>query len=1408
MAIRTIEGIRYQHLYNTESHWKSSNPILLEGEIAYSSDKLGWYKIGDGTTHWADINYNTASSADRANSIKSRGVVTAETGTADIAVSGLSMSQAYNNGYPTSYGNILNMRGSGHTELLLGWSGVSGGYAPAYIRSQRDTSDATWSEWAKIYTSLDKPTLSELGAAPASGSTSISKLANTITLGDGSSAVIDQNGSNYRQQICIDDNSTSGDSVFRFRQSANSGSSYTDLLTINDDGNIVAKSFTGILKGNADTSSSSGKWTTPRTLNVIGAVTGSVIMDGSGNMSLNTSVNHSHSYLPLSGGTLTGSVLFSNHNTGLSWSRVTDGASILFNCETDATDNYLTFHVTDDENVNFKWTKNVGGTLLTLGTWKREGLRMVTGSFIGNLIGNSSTADKIKTARTINGTAFDGTTNITTSYWGTARTLSYTGAATSSASVNGSQNISFSLIRRGASVGQSTTLVADKTWYKFASVSIDGAYLDREIAFKVSTGFNRVTDSGILRAHIRTDGNSYFNEAHFYWEYANAGIDTSKFVMVYNTNTKPTVCELWCKSDTSYVGYHFASLSETSRTARSESDWTLYNTWTAGSAATYTTGDNYAHIESTLLSIKNSISGSAASATRATQDASGNVITSSYASSLTVSGQSVTLKSKSGATLSTIATQDTKNTAGSTNTSSKIFLVGAPAQSANPITYSHDTAYVGTDGCLYSNNTKVSVDGHTHNYLPLSGGTLTGTLSNAKSGTYVQQAGSPVIKYTGAAGSHQALYSWQSTNGWFTMGGYEDKFYINYLTSANVSSGTNVVTKQVKLLDEAGNTLLPGVLTVNSNISTNGKLYVGNSVAANAIVYLNNKETIKGIDAWLRINESKAFSSGVYFGSSLVRTDGTLQVGSGGSYLSANSTALISSVPTTLSSTLNVSGITTFDEVTIPKKGAYVHEFAGTDGTAGYVRFLTITIKSTYANVPITFELVDRSARQATVISLAFANENSVTPSLQYFYHSGYTCGVYVLQDTTNKSQWHLYAKKSESYDWLCVTKFHASKYMLGKIGVTWENIHANSLPAGYVTSTLYNLSNTTGSTNTSSKIFLVGATSQTSTPVTYSHDTVYAGTDGHLYSNSKQVINLSDTQALTNKTYNGYTLAAACAKTVTDSSAASAIGTGTALPTERDIYYGLPTINNSHAYTSSTQIYAPSSGGVNGQVCVSNGSLPIWTNQSAITAGKATELKNYYSSRPTSANVTTTGSGGLITFKATSTMTTAKPASDAHILHFLWDSTGGYDSQIATFTGTGRLQVRGQSAGTWSPWLTVLDSGNYSSYALPKSGGTVTGTTVFSKTTDASGTANNQPALIVGGIATAAHMEIDANEIMAKSNGTSTAPIYINNDGGDVNIGGASSNTILKGNNLQMNNGNFKLVYDTANKCLNFVFA
>lgn len=56
---------------------------------------------------------------------------------------------------------------------------------------------------------------------------------------------------------------------------------------------------------------------------------------------------------------------------------------------------------------------------------------------------------------------------------------------------------------------------------------------------------------------------------------------------------------------------------------------------------------------------------------------------------------------------------DTKNTAGSTDSSSKLYLIGATSQAANPQTYSHDTAYVGTNGKLYSGGKVVYASGDT-----------------------------------------------------------------------------------------------------------------------------------------------------------------------------------------------------------------------------------------------------------------------------------------------------------------------------------------------------------------------------------------------------------------------------------------------------------------------------------------------------------------------------------------------------------------------------------------------------------------------------------------------------------------------------------------------------------------------
>ncbi|EPE5477086.1 phage tail protein, partial [Escherichia coli] len=111
----------------------------------------------------ADININT---------LVSRGRVTALEANAQ-GTSGIQLYEAYNNGYPSTYGNVLHLKGAtaaGEGELFIGWSGTSGDHAPVHIRSRRDTDSANWSEWAQVYTSKDSiPGVNAKGDQDTSG---------------------------------------------------------------------------------------------------------------------------------------------------------------------------------------------------------------------------------------------------------------------------------------------------------------------------------------------------------------------------------------------------------------------------------------------------------------------------------------------------------------------------------------------------------------------------------------------------------------------------------------------------------------------------------------------------------------------------------------------------------------------------------------------------------------------------------------------------------------------------------------------------------------------------------------------------------------------------------------------------------------------------------------------------------------------------------------------------------------------------------------------------------------------------------------------------------------------------------------------------------------------------------------
>lgn len=138
----------------------------------------------------------------------------------------------------------------------------------------------------------------------------------------------------------------------------------------------------------------------------------------------------------------------------------------------------------------------------------------------------------------------------------------------------------------------------------------------------------------------------------------------------------------------------------------------------------------------------------------------------------------------------TIDDNDTKNTAGATNTQNKIYLIGATEQSENPRTYSHDGVYIGEDGCLYSNNEKVVTgDVEIDGYLPLTAGKdkpLVGPLGLTAGQNY--GATLPASGFTGQ------LFFLEDTGAILPTGGTTGQYLVKNSSAENDASWQTLTT--------------------------------------------------------------------------------------------------------------------------------------------------------------------------------------------------------------------------------------------------------------------------------------------------------------------------------------------------------------------------------------------------------------------------------------------------------------------------------------------------------------------------------------------------------------------------------------------------------------------------------------
>lgn len=127
---------------------------------------------------------------------------------------------------------------------------------------------------------------------------------------------------------------TNSNAAFTIYAPTTSGSG-GDLLISDGSGSAPVWTSPGnITVGGA---SKADKLTVARTIALSGAVTGSASFNGSANITIATSVNHTHSYLPLSGGTLTGSLTVGNKDANEILSIAGDTSQLKMMAYTNAT---------------------------------------------------------------------------------------------------------------------------------------------------------------------------------------------------------------------------------------------------------------------------------------------------------------------------------------------------------------------------------------------------------------------------------------------------------------------------------------------------------------------------------------------------------------------------------------------------------------------------------------------------------------------------------------------------------------------------------------------------------------------------------------------------------------------------------------------------------------------------------------------------------------------------------------------------------------------------------------------------------------------------------------------------------------------------------------------------------------
>lgn len=478
---------------------------------------------------------------------------------------------------------------------------------------------------------------------------------------------------NVSQRILITDDATSNTNVYNFQQKNNPSQEYQDLMVIKDNGHVVANVFEGNLQGNANTSTQvKVTQSSPTSLTAYRLV----FTDANATGNANLRIDNVDAELQILEGTTSQvgyEILNLGNNAKANTASNKYGSMKLYSQGTGF--NQLVATTSDSDYTNY--LPAASGTLLnsanyTSYTVKKDGTG-ATGNWGINITGSAAKLT-------------------------TPRSFSITGDTVASAvNFDGSANVQLSTLRRGCSVGQSSS-TSGNPWYKFADITVDSSFVDKHIIFFVYSSYSDNSNMmGILKAHVRTSSTGAFDVGELKWLVRSSSITNADFVLAYN-NTSPAKVELWCKCAIGYRGYHFDVIAEGDRGSRSTRIWNLYNTWTAGSEAEPTPG--FTQVTSTAITIVNDTSGNAGSATK--------LQTARKINGVAFDG-----------------TKDITIDAGGSGGHTILNSSGTAMTQRSKLRFNNATV---TDDA-HNDVTIITPSGTSGNYLPLSGGALTGNVT-------------------------------------------------------------------------------------------------------------------------------------------------------------------------------------------------------------------------------------------------------------------------------------------------------------------------------------------------------------------------------------------------------------------------------------------------------------------------------------------------------------------------------------------------------------------------------------------------------------------------------------------------------------------------------------------------------